>query len=457
MLTQETRVEISKKIVSIPLENIKIEETKQTLLKEKTIAQKADNANADILSKQTLLINKYQIELGQLDGNIRSVIVEQDILDTVNQKIGNYFSPNDINNKPPSLLPTGIWKGFFPFSGNKAIGKEYLEVFPSTIQGENSIISEINSKITTLESYPEISRCTGQSCVNGGVCSLPQYTVQQDCIDGGGVWTIQDVISNNPTIQTLCNEIVALVTSWKDRLNTELNNIPTTDTIRNTENQAAINNINAIIPVIETWQALGLFDANHGQTTCVGFYSYNVANLNPTKFRAVELLPLKNILSSRGVFATNRTSEVAGWLGNVTQNMETGDVSVLSGLYGVRYGILNVRLNLINGSARRIRSLEMAYNAQNDMINSNNLTLMSYAGIVRVEAVVGTPMGDGYFIPVKSVVGWNVGDSVFIKSNSSVELSCDIIEVKTNGLIVSKKISVKYSGADGGRIYKDLT
>jgi hypothetical protein len=110
-LLQDERIEISKKIVSIPAENASALDSKGKLQEAKTKTQSQDNANKSFSDVKTALINSYQSELKRIDGNDRTEIVEQDFTDSAINKVGNFFFPNQQNIPTPSLSD-GIWKQF---------------------------------------------------------------------------------------------------------------------------------------------------------------------------------------------------------------------------------------------------------------------------------------------------------------------------------------------------------
>jgi hypothetical protein len=193
-LTQDQRIEISKKIVSIPLENASALDSKAKLEEVRYKIQSQDDANRSFSDVKTPLINRYQNEVKRLDGKDRTEVSEQDFLDSAVNKVGNFFFPNKTTVPTPSLLD-GVWKQFVPFSINKAVGKNYNESYDS-VQKEGDIISTIQGYNTTMDTYTGIQRTTGQKCTTGVPPAL-------------------DSIANDPVLQTLATNIITQVNAWK--------------------------------------------------------------------------------------------------------------------------------------------------------------------------------------------------------------------------------------------------
>src|SRR5690606_37345616 len=105
-------------------------------------------------------INAYQNEIKLLDGNDRTELLEQDIIDSANRTKQNFFFPND-NQVPTPSIPDGIWKFLTPFSNSKAIGLNYSEAFPSVVTKEQDKIDTSNGIIAIIEGIQDATRCTG--------------------------------------------------------------------------------------------------------------------------------------------------------------------------------------------------------------------------------------------------------------------------------------------------------
>lgn len=456
-LSQSDRIAISKKIVDIPRENAGALANKNELEKSKAKAQQQDDANKSLMDDKTLLINGYQTELKRLNSVDRTELLNQDVIDSAQNKFQNFFMPNDISTPLPSI-PDGVWKNFVPFSGSKAIGKNYIEAYIGTVPKEDDITTVLSGYITTMEGYVAIERSTGQKCNSSGVCSLPLYTTQPTCVGNSGIWTPgPDVIADDATIQALATSIITEVQNWKSFIQTTLSFIVTTDTdvTRQTQNNIAIADINNAISIIDSWLLLPSFDTSHGQTTCMGFYSYDVNLLASTKFRSAELNTIKNEITARLSYIITRISELLANLGNVVQNMSDGSITSSTGLYGERFSILNLRLNLMNGSARKVEALVLGKTAQDQIISSNANAQSVYSSVMKASLFRAPSLGINK-IHIKDATDFSIGNSVYIVSDSQEEISTTITDISGNMITLSDVIPAKYRQNESARIYKVL-
>lgn len=456
-LSQEDRISISKKIIDIPKEDAIALDNKAKLEEAKVKAKKTDDANKSLFDDKNILINSYQKELNRLDGKLRTEIIEQDIVDTSNNKLGNYFSPNQQTTPTPSISD-GIWKQFIPFSGNKAIGKTYTETYGAMAK-EADIISSLNAIITTMESYSTIQRSTGQICNSGGTCSLPSYTTQETCINATpipGIWTTgADIIANDPILQATAISLVNAVNSWKSFIQTTIGVITANDSnpTKQAENNASIADANNSISIINNWNSKSDFDTNHNQTTCINFYSYDVNLLSPTKFRAAELQSIKTEISDRLAFITSRVLQINNNLGSVVQDMSSGVLTSTTGLYGLRMNIINLRLNLMTGSLRKLSGFELGKKSQDEAIASNASATSVYTSVVTVSPFISPSLGNS-IIHIKDASGFSVSDSVYVISDTQQEISTNIIAISGNMVTLGAVIPAKYRQNESARLYK---
>ena len=457
-LSQDDRISISKKVVDIPKEDAISLDNKAKLEKLRVKSQKIDDANKSLFDDKNVLINSYQNELKRLDGNDKTEIIEQDIVDTANNKLGNFFSPNQLSTPTPSL-PDGVWKQFPPFSGNKALGKNYLEVFPAVVTKENDKISTLNNVIGIMESYSPIQRSTGQICNSGGTCSLPAYTTQSTCVGAiptPGIWTSgPDIISNDPIVQNTATSLISEVENWKLFLQASIPFITAIDsnTTRQNENNIAIADINNSISIINVWLTRSTFDTSHGQTTCIGFNSYDVNLLSATKFRSNELQLLKNEITDRVSFITTRINQIGTNLGSITQDLSTGILTSTTGLYGQRMNILDLRLNLINGSLRKLENIKLGKKSQDQAIASNASAKSVYTSVLTVSAFSAPSLGST-IIHVKDTSDFSLSDNVYVASDTQQEISTVIVAISENMITLAKSIPSKYRQNENARIYK---
>jgi hypothetical protein len=455
-LSQEDRLAISKKIVAIPLQNAASDTITAQIETEKQKAQKEDDANKKLLDDVNVYVHGYQYELERYDGNGRNQLLEQDLVDAANRKLRNFFFPNDPQTPLPSL-PDGVWKNFIPFSGSKALGKLYAETY-TPITKEQDLINDINAKIAVVESFSNITRSTGQSCNATGTCSLPSYTTQPTCVGNGGMWTAgPDFIGNDAAMQTAATNLINAIQTWENFINGTFSVVVTTDTepTRSAQNIASKADITNSISIINTWQALPSFDTTHGQTTCAGFNSYNVALLDPTKFRAAELLPVKNEITARQAFITTRMSELNTNLGSIVQDMSNGDLTTATGFYGQRIRIIDTRLNAMGGSLTKLKGLERGQAAQEQAKKANDNAALVYTSVIRATAFRAPATGSPV-VHVLDSTGFSPGNAVYIAAENQEEISTTIVSISGNSITLADAIPQKYRQNEFARLYKVL-
>lgn len=460
MLSKDDRIAFSLQIVSSDSQIRAFDTAKAQLQVQINTLQKLDTANANLYNPVNVLINSYHNEYAKLDGNVRSSIIEQDIVDSANKKINNFFFPNNINTAVPSLTPyNNIWAQIKPFAITYAIGKNYVETYPSTTQKEADLINPILTLISNASAYSDIENTTGQICTDG-TCDLPQYLDQPTCVANSGVWTPgPDTIVTYPDVQTLKTNIVSAVNTLKTFLLTEVSLIPTNDpdTSNQSLNNAAINDINnVILAAINTWLGYVDFNTSHGQTTCAGFNSYNSNLLAPTKLHSTQLSALQLALNSRLSFITTRISQLSTILGNITQNLTNGDLTSSTGLYGKRYGYLSLRLNALGGSLSQLASLQAATNAQ-DAIKANTITTKNTYMSFLPTTLFKSPGSGSSTIHLVDTSFLSVGDTVFIIAENQEELQRAVKSISGNMVILNDTVPEKYIPSSKARLYKDLT
>lgn len=435
-LTQDQRIEISKKIVSIPVENASALDSKSKLQETRNKIQSQDDANKSFIEPKTALINRYQNEIERLDGNDRTEISEQDFVDAAVNKVGNFFFPNKISTPTPSLSD-GVWKQFVPFANSKAVGKNYLESY-DVIQKEGDIVSAIQGYNTTMDTYTGIQRTTGQKCTAG----IPPAT---------------DSIANDPVIQTLSTNIISQVTAWRAFLVATISLVVNDDTnsTRQAQNNASIADMNNSISVIDTWLSKITFDTAHGQTTCSGFNSYNPFLLQQTKFRTDGFNILKNEITARLAFIITRITELNTNLGTISQNSATGEITASSGLYGERFPFINLRLNLMSGTLKKLEGLKLGQRSQDEAINFNNQTLAAYNSVMAT-SLLSAPSTGSDRLHLKDASGINAGDTIYIVANDQPEIELTVVSKSGNMIQVNQEISQRYRTGNLSRIYKIL-
>lgn len=458
-LSQEDRIAFSAQIVGATAQINGLTASQTQINGQITKLQSLDNANKNLLDPSNTLTNSYQSEIAALDGNVRTTFTEQDILDAANKKVKNDFFPNDLTTTVPSLSAQhNVWTKTPPFALNFAIGKTYIETFPSTTVKEPDLISAVLTLISSASAYTDIQNTTGQQCVISGTCSLPQYTTQATCIANTGTWTPgPDQIGQYTAIQQLKSDLVSAINTLKSFLQAEIALIPTNDSnvTNQTQNNAAINDINnVIIPAIDAWLGYVDFNTAHGQTTCSGFNAYNANLLSPTKLHSIQLADLQSALNTRSAFVSTRITQIGVVLGSITQDLNSGDITASSGLYGKRYGYLNLRLNLLGGSLSQLTASKSASGAQTSIIGNIKTTANTYSGFLPTSSFK-SPGNGTVIVHLINASLFSVGDSVFIIGDGQDEIQRAVKSINGDAITLNDVVSSGY--ASSARIYKDIS
>lgn len=457
-LSQADRLAFSLYIVSAPVQIKGLQNAKALLQGEVVKAQNIDTANKNLLDPTTAFVNSYQLEYNDLDGNLRTTVTEQNVVDAANKKLQNFFFPNDTTVTVPSLAAShNIWTQVNPFALTYAIGKNYTEGYGSTTK-EGNLITAALTLISSATGNTDIQNTTGQICGATGTCSIVTYTDQTTCEANSGVWTPgPDAITSYPAVQTLKTNLVTAINNLKTFLLTEVTHIVTNDPPNQTNNQAAINNINStIIPALNTWLGYVDFNTAHGQSTCSGFNGYNSNLLAPTKLHSTQLAALQTALNNRTSFIATRVSQLNTVLGSITQDLTNGNITASSGLYGKRYGFLALRLNALGGSLSKLIGLQSSSNAQDSIISNITTTVSTYMSICP-SSLFKAPGNGTNSITLIDTSHFSAGDTVYIAAVGQDELQRAIKSVNSDTIILNDVIPAKYRPAENARIYKDLT
>jgi len=457
-LSQEDRIAFSLNIVTADdkIKAFNMSQAQTAAEIEKLV--KLDAGNKNLFDPPNALITSYQAEMNMLDGNLRTTVVEQNIQDSASRVIQNYFFPNDQSITVPSLVPNhNVWIRIPPFALTYAIGKNYTEGYGSTTK-EADLINPILALITAAGGNTDIMNTTGQQCGSTGTCSNPMYTDQTSCTTNGGIWTPgPDAITSDPAIQQLKTDLVAAVNSYKAFLVSMAAIIVTTDPINQVANQAAKDNINnVIIPALNTWLAYNDFNTAHGQTTCAGFNGYNANLLAPTKLHSTQLAALQSAIGARNTFYGTRLTQVTGYLGTITQDLATGELTSSTGLYGKRYGFLLLRLHTLDGSLSKLKALQNGKGAQDSIKANIANTKNTYMSILPT-SLLKAPGNGTTSITLVDTSFLSPGDTVFVMAEGQEELHRAVKSVSNDTVILNDVIPAKYRAAEKGRLYKDLT
>lgn len=457
-MTKDDRIAFSLKIVSTDAEIKGIDAAQQSIQVKQSELQKLDTANKNLFDPTNVLVNGYQAELATLNGVVRSTIVEQDILDSANKTLQNHFFPNDINVTVPSLVPFhNVWPRTQPFGLTYGIGKNYVEVYPGSTAKEDDLIQPVLTLIASASANLDIENTSGQHVVGTGTCSNPSYTTQASCLLNGGTWTPgSDIIDTYAAVVTLKSNLVTAVNNLKNFLLAEVALIPV-DPAQATDNNAARNNINnVIIPALNAWLANPDFNPVPGFVTAAQFPTYDPALLAPTKLYSGELTTLTNALNARSSFVTTRTSQVLAVLGSITQDVNTGDVTASSGLYGRRHAFLGLRISALGGSLTQIAGLNTAVNAQDSIKVQLRAQKTMYLSILPTSKLKANASG-GNSIHVVDPGLFSPGDVIYVYADNQEELVRGIKTIVGDLITLSDTVPAKYTTSAHGRVYKDLT
>lgn len=462
ILNKDDRIQLSAKLVGIKEEKALADVTTSTLSSAQEKAQARDDSNKKLQDSRTVFINSYQKELKYLDGNVRTELTENVILDSVNKVKNNSFFPVDPLTPLPSL-PSGVWMYFIPYSKTHAVGKTNLETYSSIIRKEPDIISDINSKIASIEAQVIAMRATGKECGSTGSCSLPAYTTQTTCTTNGGTWTAgPDGYSSSATMTSLITDLKNLVQEWEDILNNEKNQIPTdTNSTRATGNTNSINDINNAISVINAWQAVQDFDtttslpSGSNGSGCSMFGSMVESNFQQAKLQPTTLQNIKNELTARSSYITLRVSELTGanYLGVINQNMSSGSLTSATGLYGERIYFIDMRINLLSGSLSEVVGLQNSVAAQGQIKEAANNAETGLALIMKATKA-SAPGIDSKYLNLDSLSGFGINDRVYVVADNQEELSGSIVEISGNRAKLTFDIPKKYTLENNTRLYK---
>jgi hypothetical protein len=472
-LSQDDRLSISEKLVDIPREDAAADNVKEQIEANKEKFEKKDEANKNLQDDQTALINPYQKELTQYDGNGRTEVTEQDIVDSANKVIQNPFFPNDPQNPIPSLAD-GVWKNFPAFALSKAIGKDYFEAF-SVETKEQDKIDAVNAAIAAAEALIDPIRSSGQECAadNSGTCSgetPPGSGVDEaTCLANGGAWTPSggpDNYTPSADAQQALDDLVLALNDWKSFVtitrgfNNDENSVDD-DTTRQGQNNTSIADIDDLIAFIDNYLTIDDFDTTTSLPSgsmgsgCSMFGTLTSADFLPSKLRDIEIQTIKDEIAERQTYITTRQGEVQANLGSISQDVNSGEITSASGFYSKRYNFIDLRLNLVGGTKNIVEASERGLGAQDELKASNARASNAYGDVMYLSSLKAPAAGTGT-IHVQDGSGFSVGDTVYIAADKQSELTGTIQELDGNRIVLDINIPKKYTNVNKGRVYKLL-
>lgn len=430
MLNKEQRILISKKIVSAPMVKASFDAAAQSVIVQKSEDIQLDLANKTLMDNRTPAINSYQAELGYLTGSVRTELTEQDLIDGATRAAGNYFFPNDGSNPTPSV-PTGRWLNIPPFLMSVAIGKNHQEAFGTTTS-EMSTLVDIRNDINSFISL---------------------YTNQMEVVTGQRGNLVLDTVELYPGLRAHLDGIVTKVVVLDQILVLERAAILSNPETSLPDNVLAILSIDQLRNAISLWLNYQTYNTDHGQTTAIGFYSYDYSLLYPTKGQLANISALGGAIDSRSSFAPVRQSFVENKLGNIVQNPSDGIASSFSGYYGERGRAILLRVDLVSGSLtsvysadRKIAAIEMQKKAIDDYLDT-------YASVIKCSLLEAVSNGTD-FINVVDPTDFLIGDAVYLVSDTQDEIEAQIVDIVGKRILLSKKIPAKYRASEFARLSK---
>jgi hypothetical protein len=434
-LTQDDRISISGVMSAAPAAILQIEANKVAIEASRVAIQKRDTANKGLVDKVNLLIDPYQTEIGLKDGGLRSQLTETVQDNAADRKVGNFLFPNEPTVPLPSI-PDGMWKNFPPFMLSYGIGKQKLEVYGSVSPYEQQLITDINALIASIETNVMMERVSGQECV-------PTDTIQAKA-----------------SLQTDMSDLISKVTQWQTNLTSTtaalaLVAAADTDAGRLTAKNTEQSSVTTMQAAITTWLAYPTFNTGHGEVTCAGFYAHNAALLAPTKGYSTQLNTFKSAITTRSSQVTTRISQVSGYLGAVTQNLTTGDLTGGSGFYLERARYVNLRLHTMGGSLSALKGIDRSIASLGQFKKNTEDTLATYQ-LVMVASMLKAPANGTNKLHILSSTGLSIGNSIYIISDSQPELPLTIQAISGTMITVDKKIPQSYRENENCRVYREL-
>ena len=267
-----------------------------------------------------------------------------------------------------------------------------------------------------------------------------------------------DTVAPDAAIQTLLTDLKDRVNELQAFLASEKLNIVSDDpdAAKQSQNDAAVDDIDDnISPALLTWESYQDFDPQGG-SSCPIFNSIDVNTLADTKLKPAMLNALKAAVQARQIFITTRLSQLSDNLGSVTQDYSSGEIIATAGLYGERFRLIELRLNLMNGSLNLVTGLTKAIAAQGQVKLSNINAGLAYAPVITVSSISSKTNGTVY-VSVKDASVFSVKDVVYISAKNKPEVQTSIVDIVGNRLEFAKPIPQGYSLDNLGRVYKDLT
>lgn len=447
MIAQADRISFSSYQVLAPTQIAGIQQAQASLASRIVSAQALDTANDNLFTPVNTLVNQYQAEYNYIDGNSRTAITEQNITDSANKVLNNFFFPNNTSNPVTPLAPNNIWTQTMPFALSAAIGLPYS----GTLQTQYTFTVTALTTATPVGSVYTNNSQTFTVIISAAVGATSLVTSGTGAPAGSGNLTHSSGGGQSPTIafsasasgelplittilgytsMTDPSVISATVSTYLATLSSELaalNANTDTNPMNQTNNATAITNINTTVAALNSYSSLAQLQSD--VTTRQTFLT------DPTNGRVAQLNAI---------------------LGSITQNLTNGTITASSGFYGQRYSYLNLRLNALNGSLTILASLQAANNALSANIANIQSTAATYFSILPTSAFQSNANGT-QFIALLNVSFLSPGDTVYVMADNQTELQFAVKTIVGNAVTLNAAVPSKYTTTSNIRLYKDLT
>lgn len=410
-LTQNERISLSKRFVSIPDENAAFASNAATLQELVDAEADKDEGFKGLFAADNQLIDLYHDEVTEVFGQNRTSVTEQNLQDSADKIDGNFFFPQ-LPDVPTASLPNGVWTQFKAFARNIAVGRLYDESF-DTVDSESDKISDVTTLTAKIAAdYTQTERQTGTT--------FPPPTPPATF----------DLPADLASLKTAVN-------TWEASLNTQRTALlANTDPERTSEIAAAIADIDDALVEISDWNALPDY-AVGGKVDDPG------------------LLILNDEAAARNSFIPTRQSQINSRLGSVNQDISDGTITSLSGLYGNRYINIDARVNLVQGSLSQSSRLELGKKAQ-DQGADNNTQYLNYLTNIIVATKLAADGTGANTIEVEDVSNFSISDTVFVVSDTQSELTGTITNISGTTVTLSFNVPSSYIVVELARMYKEV-
>lgn len=398
---------------------------------ERNFLSAVDESYGNIFTNINNLVNNYQNELDELDGNLRTKITESNILSGGYQSPGNVFN---LYNKVNYFYP----KMYNAYGEGKTEAGSYL----GTVNGEEYYYNRVVNYIDTLMSVPRLQRITGRTCAG------------------------DDITVNN----TVTENFLTRVTDLRDYYNnTLLSKIYIGDSEATRKSQSIISRdtTTSAINDLNDWLSITSYYWDVSIDTCLEYNSISLTEIS--KFNNTQLNSLSSFLFNKRQFSTvTRIPQINLYLGNIIQNTTYGYITNATGLYGGRGYVLNSRMNAKAGVLIKKKYCEEQIVEWSQILISYIDSLSTYYSnytllqpmVEAVPLVLSSPIflrfNNFTNVIAQTASYFTPGEFVYLTCDDLPELYIKILDIRGNKITFANQIPFSYtiSKYDYPRIYK---